>query len=389
MRKGFLSRCVKVFREGFKKLGAFLITHCCGSKCYSIGGIPRGLIRWEELEGKGEKIDCFPATKLTLAPPVTIHSQLHWKFKDGLLLSHRPAGVITVPQGIATSLGGNLSPCGRLITTYLEVADGKPPEEHSLFRLKQGSLVPKMCHTLSPVVTLAIEWQGAFYHWLYQVLPRLKLIEMAGIRDFLLYAEDRSAFQKESLALLGFGKERLLSTQSFRAVKSPLLIIPAVPAAPSAWSCDYLRRSFLPLLPEKKEKKRIYISREDVNKRKIANDVEVEGILKEYGFVKVSLASLPFLEQIALFRSAEHIVAPHGAGLSHLVFCDSGTSILEIFSPAYVNTCYFSVSAEVGLRYHLLFGEGERYPPYYNPPIDPDIVVDPKKLRRSLEKMVI
>ena len=99
---------------------------------------------------------------------------------------------------------------------------------------------------------------------------------------------------------------------------------------------------------------------------------------------KVELSHLSFKEQAEHFLAADVVVGPHGAGFSHLVFCKPQTPVLEIFSPAYVNDCYWHVCDRIGLPYYYLFGEGERYPDGVQPHLDPDIHVDLAKLEASL-----
>jgi capsular polysaccharide biosynthesis protein len=40
---------------------------------------------------------------------------------------------------------------------------------------------------------------------------------------------------------------------------------------------------------------------------------------------------MPIARQVQLFRQAEAIAAPHGAGLAHTAWCVAGTKIIEFF----------------------------------------------------------
>mgnify|MGYP001809771471 FL=1 len=51
------------------------------------------------------------------------------------------------------------------------------------------------------------------------------------------------------------------------------------------------------------------------------------------------------------------IIAPHGAGLTNLVFCHSRTKVIEIFSPLYRNRCYWLISNICDLAHYTLMGE--------------------------------
>ncbi|MBD1921548.1 glycosyltransferase family 61 protein [Microcoleus sp. FACHB-831] len=50
--------------------------------------------------------------------------------------------------------------------------------------------------------------------------------------------------------------------------------------------------------------------------------------LKKFGFEQVTLESLSVSDQAALFSSAQVVIAPHGAGLSNVVFCNRGTKVI-------------------------------------------------------------
>jgi hypothetical protein len=45
----------------------------------------------------------------------------------------------------------------------------------------------------------------------------------------------------------------------------------------------------------------------------------------------VELARLPIERQVHMFRNAEAIAAPHGAGLAHIAWCRPGTKVIEFF----------------------------------------------------------
>jgi capsular polysaccharide biosynthesis protein len=68
---------------------------------------------------------------------------------------------------------------------------------------------------------------------------------------------------------------------------------------------------------------------------------------------------MPLTQQIRTFRSADLIVAQHGAALTNMVWCTPATSIIEI-SP---NDKDFSdLAAAFGLRYNRIKQQGEHSP---------------------------
>ncbi len=105
---------------------------------------------------------------------------------------------------------------------------------------------------------------------------------------------------------------------------------------------------------------RLYISRRKAKHRKVINDGDIEPYLQSLGFEPVLLESLTVAEQALAFQAAKIVVAPHGAGLTNLVFCRPDTVVIEIFSPSYINCCYWALSNWIGARYCFLLGSGER-----------------------------
>jgi capsular polysaccharide biosynthesis protein len=135
------------------------------------------------------------------------------------------------------------------------------------------------------------------------------------------------------------------------------------------WACKFLKQEFLPdrIVERSHKSERLYISRDMAKGRKIVNSHEVTNFLSKLGFKCVVLESLSIAETALLFSAAEVVLAPHGAGLSNLVFCQPGTKVIEIFSPNYVNVLYWSLSNEMNLQYYYLLGEGKRPSEYFDP----------------------
>ena len=77
--------------------------------------------------------------------------------------------------------------------------------------------------------------------------------------------------------------------------------------------------------------RRIYVSRRQAAHRKILNEDQLMQSLRSLGFVAVALESLSLAEQYKLFATAEVVVAPHGAGLTNLIYAPAGCLLVELF----------------------------------------------------------
>jgi capsular polysaccharide biosynthesis protein len=90
--------------------------------------------------------------------------------------------------------------------------------------------------------------------------------------------------------------------------------------------------------------------------RPLLNEDEVIAKLAFLGFVPVKPETFTPADQLRLFRGAEAIVAPHGAGLTNIGYCRPGTILLELFMDAYVNWCFRRLAALKTLRYDCVLG---------------------------------
>src|SRR5690606_3414725 len=106
----------------------------------------------------------------------------------------------------------------------------------------------------------------------------------------------------------------------------------------AALNFSYLRKlkdqvlSSLPAIPQLIKGKRIYLSRTKNQMRRAGNSEDVENLFKKYGFDIVYPGTLSFLQQVALFASAEVIAGAGGAAFSNILFCNEGTRILCLVS---------------------------------------------------------
>ncbi len=109
--------------------------------------------------------------------------------------------------------------------------------------------------------------------------------------------------------------------------------------------------------------------------------------MERFGFQNVHCEDLSFRQKVNLFSSAEAVVSAHGAGLTHLAFCRPGTPVLEIFSPDYVNGCFWALSDAAGLSYRYMTGVGQQ-PKEGRDPHAPekDLLVDISALEKALKE---
>lgn len=101
---------------------------------------------------------------------------------------------------------------------------------------------------------------------------------------------------------------------------------------------------------------KIYVDRRDSSIRGLMNESEVIRCVERNGFTPVSLTGLSVPEQVLLFSRATHIIAPHGAGSTNILFSNAGTSYLELLMDKYVQWSMRRMNSLVPIRYGCVIG---------------------------------
>ncbi|MBV9736152.1 MAG: glycosyltransferase family 61 protein, partial [Acidisphaera sp.] len=73
-----------------------------------------------------------------------------------------------------------------------------------------------------------------------------------------------------------------------------------------------------------------------------------------WGFTPCALEGMSFKEQILLFQHAEFVIAPHGAGLSNLLFCPGTAKVIELMPEMEMRPFFWLLASKLGLMHGLL-----------------------------------
>jgi len=199
-----------------------------------------------------------------------------------------------------------------------------------------------------------------YYHWLFEVLPRLALLSplMESDREaHYLIPDDCLSFQRETLDALGIALNQRLSSRNYQHVSANWILATPHPLLRSydapAWITQFVRKSFLRLASGKRADQCIYISRHDsTNARRLSNEAQFAEILASKGFTIAILSKLNFTQQVDLFSRAKIVVGVHGAVLANLCFVPRGTVVYEIFADTYRPKMYEDIAQTLNLDYH-------------------------------------
>jgi hypothetical protein len=213
-----------------------------------------------------------------------------------------------------------------------------------------------------------------YFHWFLDALPRIFSAEhhelRSGIPCFIVVPASLESWQKDSLNFLnvsqdrilqiqggpscrGFSFNQLISTFSHRHIRrSPSGHFDAFSPAAIQRLADRLSRGAGAAAVANTFARRIYVSRGNVQQRRVTNEEEVMTILSPHGFVLVSLENFCLQDQIMLFRNASHVIAPHGGALTNLLHVSPGCQVLEIFQSGHgMRPDFFQLAALKGATY--------------------------------------
>ena len=76
-------------------------------------------------------------------------------------------------------------------------------------------------------------------------------------------------------------------------------------------------------------------------------------VFDEYDFWEFDDSQMPTVPELAShFSTADLIIAPHGAGLSNLLFAKANATVVELLTLDWPVMVFAELSAQLGLKYH-------------------------------------
>lgn len=181
------------------------------------------------------------------------------------------------------------------------------------------------------------EGQRNFFHWMAETLPSLApVLDATGPRQMPIgIMPEPSRFVPESLLLAardGFSVLRLGPAVRVRRLHTvPIRLWSLAQRESHAALFERMVERAVAAYPDLPDSERLYIARSDTNRRPALNEPVLAAALEKRGYRSVALGTMPLAAQIATIRRARHIVAQHGAGLTHLIFAQPGCRVIEIF----------------------------------------------------------
>jgi capsular polysaccharide biosynthesis protein len=368
-------------------------------------GTPKGMMNTADwVKSRGKKFgasynELSPAKMLEQKPPITLEKEVHKIYRDEYKYEQWPAFVATIPNGrvwgrncaVITPDDILLKDVSREFGAY----GGIMGEKHSVHRRLKLSNCTQVKGNVAVMGTAGCYNYG---HWLFDTLPRVYLLQQAGVFDKIDYfVLDYTGlhFQKESIKALGIPEEKIIRANDLWKfhIEAETLFVPALPARLGTygdWSTPFLRETFLKRKLDKPV--RIYLSRRKAPSRRPVNEEEVLAYLESKGFIEFLAEDHTIEETACYFASAEAVVGIHGSGSANFAFLSAGACAVDIIAPKHVDPYFWILCNFNKAQYAYLFGKGERPPEGTDLvalKIDEDLMIDLNDLDILLKKMGI
>ena len=273
---------------------------------------------------------------------------------------------------------------GRIYTDYVEnvaIINKNQLINHVSYQLIKGELKDPSFNVVTKKGTPRIKKkysgkvfsmvQGAsgnnnYFHWLFDILPRLIILENFYKIDDInyFYAPEIKQWQLDTLSIFKINKDRLINSNKNRHIVADKILATSHPwynkgyilneakNLPS-WIMNDIYLKFYKLGKMFDCNDKIFIDRREsrYNHCQIINDKEVKEFLIKKNFSVYQVGQLSFFEQIYLFQNAEIIIGAHGAAFANLIFCKPKTKILEVIPEDHPNSVNRTISDFKDLNY--------------------------------------
>ncbi|MCS7009164.1 MAG: glycosyltransferase family 61 protein [Chthoniobacterales bacterium] len=290
--------------------------------------------------------EIYPQEEIPITPSRNIHPTCPSLDNAPAILTNPPLCRYDY-SGWVTHHGGFITQDNYHIEELIYYKDRGHPHDNSI------RLFQKYLKTEAPVLALVSASQHNYYHWHIQNVSQALHALKNGILDtippnYRIYAPLTDPHQHKSLTEIGLPQERFISSKTHPNLYSPHIITINVLHHPTRLAVEHWKRIRAQIPRDPTLPRRIYISRSKAKTRKIINEQALLRLLRAYQIQPFHLEELDYETQRRLAKNATIIIAPHGAGLTNILFAEAGTHILEIFPSHNTNICYHILASLLG-----------------------------------------
>lgn len=213
--------------------------------------------------------------------------------------------------------------------------------------------------------SLYLGWLFSHYgHFLTESLSRLWVIEEVDFQgfDYFLfnYKQNKKGdilkaqFIWDTLAKLGINKEKVVLIDDCYTIEE--LHIPTQALVLRSGVSKKMNSVWSQVSkPNAHPHLKTYISRTEIPRRSLQNEIDLQNALKEKGFKVIAPQNMSFEDQLAIYANTKLLVSPAGTGLHNAVFMPKNTRIISITHEDFllINELLCCYASEVDYQVYL------------------------------------
>jgi hypothetical protein len=225
----------------------------------------------------------------------------------------------------------------------------------------QLALLGRTFTIVEPVYWITDTWSNGYFHWLCDAVPRLYAAWRNDKDMTLLLPATHQWLPFVGDSLGPFNLKRIRYVSGDCLTRCTLLNMPTLTSATGNYN-DKLIGEIRQLFGDhfaagrsRKPMRRIFVSRAQASRRRVANETEIVPVLDRYGFELVYTEKMTFPEQVRLFGEADVLVSVNGAGMTNMLFMERSGLVVEMRNRAAPrNNAFFALATTCGQRYAYL-----------------------------------
>jgi capsular polysaccharide biosynthesis protein len=268
-----------------------------------------------------------------------------------------PAVQIVRPQGVDQAVVCKMTQKDAIGAAMLSIFKFQPTilEQHDLYYMDHRiqkvilQMESMKTHKYNEYIVAYNPWSSNIFHFVTEQLPSILFMNGELGKPNVPILCISASFLQPLLQFFGV-------TNPIQLISGPYKWLPQVDCiyeqpyiecgAPSPQKINLLRTIVLAKLQFAEQRIGILIRRKEI-RRSLMNHAELLDLLqiKRPDLEWIVFDSQPFDECVDIFSRAQLVVAPHGAGLTNMLFSPPKTRIIELMPSINPNLCYYHLAA--------------------------------------------
>ena len=252
-------------------------------------------------------------------------------------------------------------------------------QKEYIYKLRRGNFLLKNylfppSLEISNVIPLINRLSNNYFHWTIEHLTRIILLmdynkKLSDKYSVLIWNRSPNFVVDALKHLVGWPERKIIRWSDTGTAKINSCILISYPVERNnatlrvyAYSPHIIRRTnqlaFQKIsLPVQKLCNSFVVSRRNVNARNLVDEIQLVDAFPDLNLEIVYLEKMNFVQQVQLFQSAKIIIAPHGAGLTNLIYCNNKVFVIELY-PIGRNfsetSSYYQISKALDINFNVV-----------------------------------